>query len=276
MMSGCDTLIQPINATELSRYSWREVTGKERDALLQLLVATHKQITLFTQMDTEEEVRQCSAVLEWTAQHSLMILNTTHSVDFDRQLIQQGGMLVVELDEGQLQFGLDDVGKQALPNWQMGLVCRVPEQLLLIQRRGARRVPVVGGVGFESMVLDAAGVERVEVTDLSESGIGLKLHGGDPRFTAGDRLVGGLLSLQGVGRVELEVKIKGVQQLSGTEGEALMVVGGGFAGLSASARALLQRYTFQRDLEQRKRVDTLQNLEHSQVVVGEPVVQERN
>jgi len=52
-------------------------------------------------------------------------------------------------------------------------------------------------------------------------------------------------------------------------------VGALFVGLAASTRALIQRYTFQCDLEARKRMDVLDNLMNSSVVAGEPVVKPR-
>jgi hypothetical protein len=54
-----------------------------------------------------------------------------------------------------------------------------------------------------------------------------------------------------------------------------MVVGVTFVRLSSGTRALLQRYIFRRDLEDRGRLDELENLDHSQIVAGNPVMLDR-
>ena len=67
----------------------------------------------------------------------------------------------------------------------------------------------------------------------------------------------------------------GGKRYQGSDGREGMVVGVTFVRLSSGTRALLQRYIFRRDLEDRGRLDELENLDHSQIVAGNPVMLDR-
>jgi hypothetical protein len=276
-MSTHSTTLQPLDAAALSRYAWRELQQRERDSLLQLLVTAQKPILLFARNGAESAgawPSRRSLVLEFVPAQQQITINSSGSPTFDRALLQQGAVLLAELDEGMLQLELEEIRREPLPNWQVGLLARLTLRVLLIQRRGVRRVAVSANVHFAAPVLSESGVERVEVEDLSDSGVGLRLHGGAPAIEPGRRL-DGQLTLPGRGAVELSLLVRIVQPLVESGGGAGVVLGGEFVGLSASTRALIQRYTFQCELEQRRRLEALHNLQQSQVVVGEPQVQER-
>ncbi|MBT3309244.1 MAG: hypothetical protein HOL04_05025 [Gammaproteobacteria bacterium] len=266
----------PIGYEALSALSFRKVTGKERASLLQLLTTTRKEGLLFLMEHGERDdlvSPQGSTVEAFDPQQSELLLAYSADALFEQQLENAGVMLIVELDEGILQLEFEAVVREQV-NGENSLRCRLPDALLLIQRRQARRVPVGAGVQFSSAILNAYGGESVTVEDLSDLGIGLMIQG-EPKLEAGMVLSDCHLTLSELGQVDLQVMVKGVSVEKEGAGHSVMMVGALFVGLAASTRALIQRYTFQCDLEARKRMDVLDNLMNSSVVAGEPVVKPR-
>ncbi len=263
---SADQAMRPLSTAALSRHSWREVSGGEREALLQLLVETRKRVLLFVSHlsdDVAQESGQQSVVLKFDVEGSRITVSATRSRTFDQRLVQLGGVLVVELDEGRLQVDLHDIGKRALPNWQLGLSARVADPVLLIQRRGARRVINCSDIQFQLPAEISNPQQDIEVEDLSDQGVGFSLSGGFQPLTVGQSLQGCQLSLPNGAVVELDAQVRGVDHKVTAEGVPYQLVGAIFVDLPANVRALIQRYTFRCDLHARNRAGAVRNLDRS-------------
>lgn len=266
--------LEPVNYEILSSLSFRKVVGREKTALLQLLVTAQKEVLLFLlEHDGERHAAPPERIVAtaYNPEKNQLLLSCAAGLSFEQDILEAGVILIVELDEGMLQLEIEPASLDRVPD---GLLCLLPHELLLIQRRQARRVEILEHLQFYSPTLAALGAERVSVEDISDLGIGLIIEGA-LSLEKGMMLDSCQLTLPGLDRIELQVEVKGCSVKKEGSGGEITQLGGIFVGLEASYRALIQRYTFQQELQARKRDQALENLKQSQVVAGEPVMKAR-
>ncbi len=272
-MESSHQFLVPIREGEGSAEGGQRVSGRELDALLNLLVRIRKRVALFGRRAGAQQ--HLSMVLGYRQESGWLLLDVTPDDRFNRQVESSGLSMVTQLDEGKIQVDFEDVTVEG-EGAGATLRCRVPETILRVQCRQAHRVSAGSDIRFSFGPLVELGAAEARVVDLSDIGIRLLLAGeGVTPPAEGDLLEGCLLTLSGLGSITARVEVKGVYLHSAEGGGQEVEIGGHFVDLPASSHALLQRYIFHRDLEERGRQEELDNLEHSLVSSGEPVVRER-
>lgn len=274
-------LLQPVHVGEIPPAWYRRVRHSELLALLKLLVKTARPAGVSVVQDASEKDENPLAAsvlaLKETPAETIMVVKMVATTELEQQIISQGGVLTAELDEGVLQVELNALQRARVSEYPSALLCPIPQQALLIQKRACRRVQSAGEVILR---LDLPGDERstqAHVENMSETGIAFTLSKEPLSIVVDEVLHGCQLKLPNGHTIPLSIELLGAEQKTTPpdESTASTIVRGRFLGLNSAARALIQRYIFQRDLESRDRQNMLENLQHSQTVAGEPTVRER-
>ncbi|HIJ33299.1 MAG TPA: PilZ domain-containing protein, partial [Gammaproteobacteria bacterium] len=250
----------------------KKVVGPEYDGLLKLLQQIKKPVQLMVDDETSATHHyHTSVVMQFDPQQKQILLEPSDENKFNELIVEHGLILLTQLDEGMIQIAVEQVELR-----DEGVHCQLPDSYLLVQHRQSHRTKTHGDLKFDSLSLREMGVREIIVEDLSDLGLGLKLTGKSLYMPPkGTQLYDGQLTLPLFGNITIDVKIMGGKRYQGSDGREGMVVGVTFVRLSSGTRALLQRYIFRRDLEDRGRLDELENLDHSQIVAGNPVMLDR-
>ncbi|MBT3196757.1 MAG: hypothetical protein HN842_10950 [Gammaproteobacteria bacterium] len=269
---GGTHFLTPVEEPCYSEYTCRTVKGAEYAALLQLLVTISKPVQILP--NSEQGATRhyhITQVLRFDPEQKRLLLKPAGDHYFNESVLKHGVTLLADLDEGMLQLKMERVEITVV-----GVVGYLPETYLLVQHRQAHRTKTHGELRFASLNLRGEGVKKIIVEDLSDLGLGLKLIGTSLQLPPkGDLLEDGVLTLPMFGDISVQVKVMGGHRYQGTDGREGMLLGVTFVRLSSGTRALLQRYIFRRDLEDRGRIEELENLEHSQNVSSNPVIIDR-
>ncbi len=232
-----------LNTARLSEFTSREVAGEECDALLRQLLEAQRAVTLFIDCEHSEQVQQLSQVSAFNPEREQLMLASTDDPLFNQQAAEWGVILLSRLDEGILQVHLEVKRVD-----ESGMLCTLPGILLLVQRRQARRVKAAVDIGYRHPLFSQWDDVEVSVADISDLGIGLRIHGATLPYLQQEALLEpGQLLIEGGGQCEVGVQIKEMNWKLEEDGSHTLFLGGSFVGLSAASGALIRQYIFRRE-----------------------------